>query len=50
MTILIVEQNANAALAFADHAYVMETGMIALEGSAQSIAADPRVRESYLGI
>jgi len=50
MTILIVEQNANAALAFADHAYVMETGTIALEGPAQTIAADPRVREAYLGI
>jgi len=50
MTILIVEQNANAALAFADHAYVMETGTIALEGPAKTIAADPRVRESYLGI
>ena len=50
MTILLVEQNANAALGFADHAYVMETGTVALDGPAAEIAADPRVREAYLGI
>jgi len=49
LTILIVEQNANAALAFADRAYVMETGTVALEGTSSEIAVDPRVREVYLG-
>ena len=49
MTILIVEQNANAALGFADRAYVMETGTVALHGAACEIAVNPRVREAYLG-
>ncbi|MCY0852876.1 ABC transporter ATP-binding protein [Cupriavidus sp. D39] len=49
MTILLVEQNANAALGLADRAYVMETGTITLEGAASTLAADPRVREAYLG-
>jgi len=49
LTILLVEQNANAALAVADRAYVMETGALILEGEAGRIAADPRVREAYLG-
>lgn len=49
MTILLVEQNANAALALADRAYVMETGAVVLEGEAHRIAADPRVRDAYLG-
>ncbi len=49
MTILLVEQNVNAALRLADRAYVLETGAITLQGSAQSLAADPRVREAYLG-
>lgn len=49
VTILIVEQNANAALEFADRAYVVETGTVSLSGPAAAIAADPRVREAYLG-
>ncbi len=49
MTMLLVEQNANAALALADRAYVLETGKIELDGPAHAIAADPRVREAYLG-
>lgn len=49
LTILLVEQNANAALALADRAYVMETGKVTLEGPASVIAADPRVRDAYLG-
>lgn len=49
MTILLVEQNANAALALADRAYVMETGVVVLEGEAHRIAADARVRDAYLG-
>ncbi len=48
-TVLLVEQNANAALKHADRAYVLETGTIVLEGSAAEIARDPRVREAYLG-
>jgi len=50
MTILLVEQNANAALAFVDRAYVMETGTVVLEGNAKDIAANPKVREAYLGL
>lgn len=50
ITILLVEQNANAALAFVDRAYVMETGTVMLEGTAQEISANPKVREAYLGL
>lgn len=50
LTILLVEQNAGAALAIADRAYVLETGKIALNGSAADIRNDRRVREAYLGI
>jgi branched-chain amino acid transport system ATP-binding protein len=49
VTILLIEQNARAALAVADHAYVLETGAIALSGRASELAADPRVIETYLG-
>ena len=48
-TVLLVEQNANAALKRSDRGYVLETGHVILEGSAASIASDPRVREAYLG-
>ncbi len=48
-TILLIEQNARAAMAVADHAYVLETGAIALSGPAARLAADPRVIETYLG-
>jgi branched-chain amino acid transport system ATP-binding protein len=48
-TILLIEQNARAAMAVADQAYVLETGAIALSGSAAALAADPRVIETYLG-
>jgi branched-chain amino acid transport system ATP-binding protein len=50
LTILLVEQNARAALAIADRAYVMETGRVTLSGPAADIQADRRVREAYLGI
>mgnify|MGYP001009384816 CR=1 FL=1 len=50
MTILLVEQNAGAALAVADRAYVLETGKVALSGSAGDVHDDRRVREAYLGI
>lgn len=48
-TILLVEQNANAALHHSDRAYVMETGRIVMEGDSRALAADPRVKEAYLG-
>ena len=48
-TILLVEQNASAALEIADHAYVLETGRIVLEGPAATVAADPAVVAAYLG-
>jgi len=50
LTILLVEQNARAALSIADRAYVMETGRITLSGAAKHIQADRRVRDAYLGI
>jgi branched-chain amino acid transport system ATP-binding protein len=48
-TLLVVEQNASAALKHSDRGYVLETGEVILEGSAPTIASDPRVREAYLG-
>jgi branched-chain amino acid transport system ATP-binding protein len=48
-TILLVEQNAFAALKVAHHAYVLEVGTIVLEGSGKTLIADARVREAYLG-
>jgi branched-chain amino acid transport system ATP-binding protein len=50
VTILLVEQNVNAALAIADRAYVLETGRIVLSGASATLANDPRVREAYLGL
>lgn len=47
---LLVEQNARAALRIADYAYVMESGVFAMEGKAGEIANDPNVLHSYLGI
>lgn len=48
-TILLVEQNARAALKIADRAYVLESGRVTMEGPAAELAADPRVIEAYLG-
>ena len=48
-TILLVEQNASAALDVADHAYVLETGRIVLSGSAAEVASNPAVAAAYLG-
>ncbi|QEL22844.1 ABC transporter ATP-binding protein [Bosea sp. F3-2] len=49
LTILVVEQNTVLALAVADRGYVLETGHVVLEGSAEQLRQDPRVREAYLG-
>ena len=50
LTVLLVEQNARAALAIADRAYVLETGRITASGRAADISVDPRVRAAYLGV
>ena len=47
-TILLVEQNAHAALAIADRGYVIESGRIVLEGASQALLADARVKAAYL--
>ena len=49
MTILVVEQNARAALELSDRAYVMESGQVVLEGPAAELAVDERVQRAYLG-
>ena len=48
-TILLVEQNAQMALSVADRAYVLETGTIAMSGSAKELLTDARVQKAYLG-
>jgi len=50
VAILLVEQNARAALQVADYGYVLETGGIVLHGPARELAGDPRVIDSYLGL
>jgi branched-chain amino acid transport system ATP-binding protein len=49
LTILLVEQDATAALKIADRGYVMERGRITLEGTAKDLLSDDRVRQAYLG-
>lgn len=49
MTILLVEQNAKAALNIADYAYVLETGKIVLEGKAKDLLSNEEVKKAYLG-
>lgn len=49
LTVLLVEQNARAALKIADRGYVLETGRIVLEGSAQDLLDSPEVQRAYLG-
>lgn len=49
VTILLVEQNARAALEVADHGYVLEMGSVSLEGPARQLAGDARVIDTYLG-
>ncbi len=48
-TVLLVEQNANMALSIADRAYVLETGSVIMEGKADDLMHDERVRKAYLG-
>jgi branched-chain amino acid transport system ATP-binding protein len=50
VTVLLVEQNASAALAIADRGYVIETGRIAHAGTGAALLHDPAVREAYLGV
>jgi len=50
MTILLIEQNAHAALNIADYGYVLETGRIVLSGPGKELAANDDVRKSYLGV
>ena len=50
VSILLVEQNARAALQVADYGYVLETGEIVVQGPSADLASDPRVIESYLGL
>ncbi len=50
VTVLIVEQNVQAALSIADRGYVLESGNIVLEGRGRDLLADRRVRDSYLGV
>ena len=49
VTIVLVEQNARAALQVADHGYVLEMGELSAQGPASALASDPRVIETYLG-
>ncbi len=49
MTVLLVEQNAKMALAISNRAYVLETGHITINGDAQELMNDPRVKKAYLG-
>lgn len=49
ITVLLIEQNANAALRIANYGYVLETGTISLEGTGEQLLGDESVREAYLG-
>ena len=49
VTVLLIEQNANAALKVADRGYVLETGRITLEGGGEALRRNPEVRAAYLG-
>ena len=49
ITILLVEQNAHAALRIADSAYVLDTGSLGMQGTGKELLDDPRVKEAYLG-
>ena len=49
VTVLLVEQNASAALEIADRGYVLETGKVAFEGAGATLLSDPKVKAAYLG-
>jgi branched-chain amino acid transport system ATP-binding protein len=49
-SVLLVEQDVDAALRLAQRAYVMETGRIVADGTGEQLLNDPRVREAYLGV
>ena len=49
MTVVLVEQNASRALAMANRGYVMDSGLITMQGIGQDLLADPKVRAAYLG-
>jgi branched-chain amino acid transport system ATP-binding protein len=49
LTILLIEQNANQALALSEYAYILENGQIVLEGKSVDLRGDPQVQRSYLG-
>ncbi len=49
MTVVLVEQNASRALAMADRGYVMDSGLITMDGPGQKLLEDPKVRAAYLG-
>ena len=50
MSVLLVEQNARAALQVADRGYVLETGTVALQGQAADLLSDRRIIDTYLGL
>ncbi|KAG1241877.1 hypothetical protein G6F68_016456 [Rhizopus microsporus] len=50
VSMLLVEQNASVALAVAHYGYIMEPGKVVIDGTADKLAADPDVREFYLGV
>jgi ABC-type branched-subunit amino acid transport system ATPase component len=49
MTLIVIEQDVDRALALADYAYVLEHGVFGLSGSPRQIASDPRLRHIYVG-
>jgi branched-chain amino acid transport system ATP-binding protein len=49
VTIFLIEQNANVALKITDHAFLLETGNIVMEGSGEEFLNNPRVKQAYLG-
>jgi branched-chain amino acid transport system ATP-binding protein len=50
VTVLLVEQDVHAALSIADRGYVLETGEIVREGTAEALRNDPEVQKAYLGL
>jgi branched-chain amino acid transport system ATP-binding protein len=50
LTLLVAEQQVPLAMAFSDRGYVLENGIIELEGTSEELASDPRVRQAYLGV